>query len=180
VTAVVLALACSQLAPPGAGWAATLLPGVVAVLAPRHGTKIAGAMIGAVLFGLLVLAQTSPALLGHRLRYDPAWPALGEGYFLFGSWNLLWLGVIAAALLAWRDLLLPPLVPLTAIVCAAATLLFALVAFPDARTLVAAQTSVGRATLQLAPVLVVFAALAFRSFALRRADAPPSGRAESA
>ena len=176
VTSVVLAVACTQITAPGAGWAATLLPGVIVVLLPRHGKKIATATIGAALFGLLVLAQTSPTLLGHRLRYDPAWGALGEGYLLFASWNLLWLGVIAAALLAWRDLLEPPLVPLTAIVCAGATLLFMLVAFPDARVLFADQASVGRATLQFAPVLVVFAAIAFRSFAARCADEPAIGR----
>jgi len=180
VTVVVLALACSQLAPPGAAWAATLLPGVIVILLPRHGIKIAAAMIGAVTFGLLVLAQSGPALFGHRFRYDPPWAALGEGYFLLGSWNLLWLGVIAAALLAWRDLLSPQLLPLTAIVCAGAALLFTLVAFPDARVLLAADASVGRATLQLAPTLVVFAALAFRTFAERCADEPATGRAERA
>jgi len=180
VTVVVLALACSQLAPPGAGWAATLLPGVIVILLPRHGIKIAAAMIGAVTFGLLVLAQSGPALFGHRFRYDPPWAALGEGYFLLGSWNLLWLGVIAAALLAWRDLLSPQLLPLTAIVCAGAALLFTLVALPDARVLLAADASVGRATLQLAPTLIVFAALAFRTFAERCADEPATGRAERA
>jgi hypothetical protein len=182
VTAVALALACTQIAAPGAGWAATLLPAVIVVLLPRHGVKIAAAMIGAILFGVLVLAQSSPTLLGRQLHlgYDPTWAALGESYLLLGSYNILWYGVIAAALLAWRDLLSSPLVPLTVLVCAGATLLFALVAFPNARMLFASQASIGRATLQFAPVLVVFAALAFRSFAARFASAPMDGQAQQA
>ena len=76
--------------------------------------RIAAAIVVAILFGLVVVAQSSPTLFGQRLQlaYDPAW-GTGESFFLLGSWNLLWYGVLAAALLAWRDLLLPPLAPLT-------------------------------------------------------------------
>ena len=54
-----------------------------------------------------------------------------------------------------------------------------MVAFPNARIAIADQTSVNRATLQFAPLVVVFAALAFRAFALRcaRVDAADSQRA---
>ena len=182
VTVVVLALACTQITAPGAAWAATLVPGMIVVLLPKRGIRIAAAMISAILFGLLVLAQSSPTLFGHRLHlgFDPAWAMLGEGYFLLGSWNLLWYGVIAAALLAWRDLLSPPLAPLTMIVTAGVTLLFTLIAFPNARAVLADQPSIGRATLQFAPVLVVFGALAFRAFALRCAREPASGQAQRA
>jgi hypothetical protein len=71
VTAVVLAVACTQITAPGAGWAATLLPGVIVVLLPRHGTKIAAAMIAALLFGLLVLAQTGPRYSGTGFATTP-------------------------------------------------------------------------------------------------------------
>ena len=182
LAAVVLALACTQIAAPGAGWAATLLPGAIVVLLPRRGIRIAGALIGAIVFLILVLAQTSPTIFGQRLHfaYDPAWSALGEGYFLLGSWNLLWYGVVAATLLAWRDLVSPLLAPLSLIVCAGATLLFTLIAFPNARLLLAGDMSIGRATLQFAPVLVVFAALAFRSFAERCAHEPANAQAQRA
>ena len=167
--------------PPGIGWAATLVPGVIATLWAPRGVRIAAAIVVAILFGLVVVAQSSPTLFGQRLQlaYDPAWGTLAESFFLLGSWNLLWYGVLAAALLAWRDLLLPPLAPLTMIVFAGATLLFAMVAFPNARIAIADQTSVNRATLQFAPLVVVFAALAFRAFALRcaRGDAADSQRA---
>jgi hypothetical protein len=158
------------------------LPGTVVAVFPRRGIRIAAAMIAAILFGILVVAQTSPTVFGQRLHlgYDPAWSAVGESYFLLGSWNLLWYGVVAAALLAWRDLVAPPLAPLTMIVCAGATLLFAMIAFPSARLLLAGDTSIGRATLHFAPVLVVFAALAFRSFALRHANEPAGAQTQRA
>jgi hypothetical protein len=181
-TVVVLALGCTQIAAPGPAWAATLLPAAIVVLLPRHGIKLAVALIGALLFSLLVLELTSPALFGQRLHlvYDPSWAVLGQGYFLLGSWNLLSYGVLAVALLASRDLLSPRLAPLTAIVCAGGTVLFTLLAFSNARTLLAAEASAGRATLQFAPVLVVFAALAFRSFASRCAGERADGQAQHA
>ena len=178
----VLALAGTQIAAPGGGWAATLLLGTIVVVCPRRGARNVAAMIGGVLLGLLVLAQSSPTVYGQRLHfnYDPEWAALGEGYFLLGSWNLLWYGAIAAALLAWRDLVSPSLAPLTMIVCGGITLLFTLVAFPNARGLIADEVTIGRATLQFAPVLVIFAALAFHSFALRCANVAVDARPQSA
>jgi hypothetical protein len=177
---VVLALACTQIVSPGAGWAATLVPGVIVVLLPGRGVRIAAAMIAVVLFAMLVLAQSSPTLFGHplHLAYDPAWGALADSYFLLGSWNLLWYGVLAAAVLAWRDLLLPPLAPLTVIVCGGATMLFVMIAFPSARVALADQTTINRATLQFAPLLVVFAALAFQSFARRCARTHAGAQAQ--
>ena len=104
-----LAFACTQVKNPGLGWAATLVPGVIVALRPAHGLRIAAAGLAAILFLLAVLAQSSPSLLGYRLHldFDPAWPALADNYLLLGSWNLLWYGAIAAALLAWRDLVSP-------------------------------------------------------------------------
>jgi len=56
---------------------------------------------------------------------------------------------------------------LTLVVSAGVTLLFVIVAFPNAHTVIADQTSVNRATLQFAPLAVVFVVLAFRAFADR-------------
>jgi hypothetical protein len=59
------------------------------------------------------------------------------------------------------------LAPLTLVVAAGATLLFVVVAFPNARAALTDQTSVNRITLQFAPLAVVFVARAFRAFADR-------------
>ncbi len=165
----VLALACTQIKSPGLGWAATLVPGLIVTLFPGRGVKPALVLLAAIWFVILVLAQSNPTLLGHplHLAFDPNWPALAESYFLLGSWNLLWYAVPAVALLAWRDLASPALAPLTLVVAAGATLLFVVVAFPNARAALADQTSVNRVTLQFAPLAVVFVALAFRAFSER-------------
>ncbi len=104
-----LALACTQIATSGLGWAATLVPGVVAVLVPGRGVKAALVLLAATWLAIVVLAQSHPTILGYSLHlaFDPDWPSLAESYFLLGSWNLLWYAALAVPLLAWRDLASP-------------------------------------------------------------------------
>ncbi len=179
--AAVLALACTQIANAGFAWVATLVPGAIVALLPARGVKIATTGLAAILFLLAVLARTSPTFLGHRLHldFDPAWSTLTDSYFLLGSWNLLWYGVLAATLLSWRELASRSLAPLTMVVAAGAILLFVAFAFPAARSLVAEQMTLNRATLHFAPLLVVFSALAFRAFALRWTAAHSDARASA-
>src|SRR5262245_20098235 len=89
---IVLAFGCTQIAAPGFGWAATLLPGLIVTLAPRSGLRIAAGILGVLLFALAVVAQTSFEVMGRtvHLQFAPAWGALAESYFVLGSWNLLW------------------------------------------------------------------------------------------
>ncbi len=165
----VLALACTQTANAGFAWVATLIPGAIVVLLPARGLKVATAGLAAILFLLAVFAQTSPTFLGYRLHldFDPAWSALADSYLLLGSWNLLWYGALAAILLSWRELASRSLAPLTMVVASGAILLFAVFALPSARALLAEQMTLNRVTLHFAPLLVAFAALAFRAFARR-------------
>ena len=169
---LLLAVACTQIKVPGIVWALTLLPGVVVVLMPRHGMKIAAIGLAIFLFALVVLAQTSPVILNYRLHvdFDPAWQALGETNFMLGNWHLLWYAAIAAGLLAWRQLVAPPLAPLTVIVAAGCLFLAIVFSFTNARFWVTGQTTINRAVLHLAPLAVVFAVLAFRAFAARWTD----------
>jgi hypothetical protein len=167
--ALLLAVACTQIKNPGVVWALTLVPGVIVALLPRHGLKLVAIGFGAAAFLLVVLARTRATVLGYQLYldFDPAWRALGDSYFLLGNWHLLWYGVLAAALLAWRQLLAPAVAPLTVIVAAGLLFLFVVFGFTNARAWVADQTTVNRATLHLAPLMVVFVILAFRSFSDR-------------
>jgi hypothetical protein len=169
--AALLGLACIEIKRPGLGWALTLVPGAIVALFPRVGPMVAAAGFAVAMFLLAVVAQTSTTFFGHlaHLDFAPAWSALGESYFLFGSWNLLWYGVPVAALVAWRQLLSPALAPLTFIAAAGAILLFAVFAFPDAGARIADHATQNRVTLQFAPLAVVFAALSFHAFAVRRA-----------
>jgi hypothetical protein len=167
--ALAFAVACTQVKNPGLPWALTLLPGVVVTLLPRHGLRAAAYGFAAAAFLLAVLAQTHPTILHYQLHLDfePAWAALGQSYFLFGNWHLLWYGVIAAALLARRALLVRPLLPFTIIVAAGVFFLFIVFGFTNARMWVADQTSINRATLHLAPLMAIFGVLAFQEFARR-------------
>jgi len=59
-------------------------------------------------------------------------------------------------------------------------LLFVVVSLTNASAWVADQTTASRATLHFAPVAAVFAALAFRAFAVRWANARPTADAPGA
>jgi hypothetical protein len=169
--ALVLAVACTQVAAPGIAWALTLAPGMLVVLLPRQGAKSVAAGIGISMFVLVALANTHLQVAGRslHLEFAPPWQTLGQSYFLLANWHLLWYGVLAIALLAWRELVAPPLAPLTAIVATALLLLLVLVGFPEARSWLAGPLTPNRATLHLAPLLVAFVVLGYRDFWLRRA-----------
>lgn len=164
-----LALACTQIKQPGFVWAATLLPGIIAVLWPRRAVRIIVAGFAAALLVLAVLAQTSPVIFNYRLHFefDLAWGALGRAWFLLGSWHLLFYGVTAGVVLAGRRLLEPPLLALTGIIAAGLFFLGLVFGFTSAGAWVADQTTVNRATLHLAPLLVVAMVSAFAAFGQR-------------
>lgn len=170
IVAVLCAAACPMIKVPGIVWLAVLVPGLVLALAPRLGLRIAlaGFVAGAV--ALLALAQTTPRILGYALHLDfaPDWAALGNSYFMFGNWHLLWYGVIGAALLARRQVLAPPLVPLTVVLLAGLFFLFVVFGFTNAREWVTDQTTVNRATLHMAPLMAVWMLLAFRAWVKTR------------
>ncbi|MEO8303886.1 MAG: hypothetical protein ABI724_07175 [Betaproteobacteria bacterium] len=178
--AALLAFACIDIKNPGLVWALTLVPGAIVAMLPRIGLRIAATGLAAGLFLLAVVAQTSTTILGYtlHLEFAPAWTALWESYFLSGNWNLLWFGVIAAAILAGRQLASPALAPMTIVVAGGAIVLFTLFAFPHAAIVLADQTTFNRASLHFAPVAMIFAALAFRAFAVQwtrtAADGPSS------
>jgi len=102
---------------------------------PRLGAKVVGAGFGLVLFALAVLAQTNFVVAGRSLHLDfaPAWAELAESYLITGSWNLLWYGALGAAILAWRRIQAPPLLPLATIVAAGMLFVLILFAFPGVR-----------------------------------------------
>ena len=174
--ALLLAIACTQIKNPGWFWAATLVPGIVVALMPRHGIRAVAIGFAAVAVALVVLARFKFTLFNYQvnLTFQPAWGDLAQSYFLLGNWNLLWYGAIAAALLAWRSLLAPALVPLTTVVAGGLVFLFFVFAFTTASAFITDQTTVNRATLHVAPLVVVFMVLAWAAFAQRWALAHPA------
>ncbi len=176
VLAVLFAAACPMIKIPGIVWMATLAPGLVVAMLPRRGPRLVLVGFAACMLALLALAQTQPVVLGYSLHLDfaPDWGALGNSYFLFGNWHLLWYGVIAAALAGRRQLLQPPLAVLTVVIIAGLLFLFFVFGFTNARDWVTDQTTVNRATLHLAPLICVWMLLVFHAWARVRASPAPA------
>jgi hypothetical protein len=143
-----------------------LLAGLLVALLPKYGLKIVGIGLAGVLLGLVVLAQTHPVILGYTLHLDlaPEWSALAESYLLLGNWHLLWYGAFAIALLGWRQALSPRIAPLSIVVGIGVIFLFIVFNFTNAVAWVADQTTVNRATLHIAPVIVFWMLIVFRAW----------------
>jgi hypothetical protein len=107
-----------------------------------------------------------------HLDFEMPWRALFEAYFAFGNWNLLWYGALAVAVLARRHLLSREVAPYTAIVAAGLMFLLFGFAFTNARLWVEDQSTVNRATLHLAPLIIVWMLLAFRAWARHQTSRP--------
>jgi hypothetical protein len=169
--ALFFAACCPLIKIPGWIWAATLIPGLVMALFPRRGLRLVAGGLAAVVLIFVLLARTAPVIMGYRLHLDfePGWRSLADSLFLFGNWNVLWYGVIAVAVLAWRRLFDPVVAPLVVIVITGLGFLFAVFAFTNATAYVADFTTVNRAALHLAPLLIVVCVLLWDN--MRRTEA---------
>lgn len=165
--ALLLLAACPLLKVPGRIWALFALPALIVGLLPRRGPRIVAALYAAAVTGLLLLAQTSPVIMGYHLHleFGPDWDALANSFFLYDNWHLLWYGAIAVALLGRRELLAPQAAPLTAVVAGGLIFLAFVLLFTNARDWVSDQSTVNRATLHLAPVVVIWMLVVFRAWA---------------
>jgi hypothetical protein len=164
--AVLLALACVTIKNPGKAWVLTLLPAFAVAALPRHGLRVAGIGFAAVALAIAVLAQTQVSVLGYRLQgqFSMPWGALADAYLMMGNWNLLGYGVLAVAALGWRRLFAPPVAQYTVLVLAGMMFLLVGFSFTMAGAWVEDQSTVNRATLHLAPLLVVWMLVAFRAW----------------
>jgi hypothetical protein len=172
--ALLLLIACAMIKNPGKVWVAILVPGIVIAMAPRRGIRIVVALFALAIGAMLLVARAEPTILGYHLHLDfeMPWRALFDAYFAYGNWNLLWYGALAVAVLARRHLLSREVAPYTAILAAGLTFLLFGFAFTNARLWVEDQSTVNRATLNLAPLIVVWSLLTFRAWARQLASRP--------
>jgi hypothetical protein len=164
--ALVLVVACFTVKNPGKVWVLLLLPALAVAWNTRWGLRIAGLAFAAVALVVVVLAHTGATILGYQLQggFGLSWSALADAYLMFGNWNLLGYAVVAVAVLAWRQLFTPAVAPYTVLVLGGMLFLFFGFAFTNAGAWVEDQSTVNRATLHLAPLLVVWLLVTIRAW----------------
>jgi len=172
--ALLMLAACPLLKIPGRIWALLALPALIVGLLPRAGPRVVAGGYAAAVFGLLLLAQTSPVILGYQLHLDfaPDWEALANSFFLYDNWHLLWYGVIAVTLLGRRQLMAPQIAPLTVVVAGGLIFVAFVLLFTEARNWLSDQSTVNRATLHMAPLVVIWMLVVFREWAQTLQIAP--------
>lgn len=164
--AAVLLAACVVIKNPGKAWLIVLIPALITAAMPRRGLQLAGAAFAAAALAILWLARNSVNLLGYQLspQFAMPWNALFDAYFSFANWNLLWYCAVATAALAWRQLLTRDVAPWTCAIAAGLVFLFVGFAFTNAGVWVEDQSTVNRATLHLAPLVVLWMFVALRAW----------------
>ncbi|HEY2864191.1 MAG TPA: hypothetical protein VGK37_11285 [Casimicrobiaceae bacterium] len=162
-----LALSCPLIKIAGVVWALTLAPGVVVALTPRRGLSAVAVAYALGLFVLLALTRTTVVILGYRLHaeFDPGWRSFSDAYLLSGSWNLLWYGAIVLAIVGARRLVAPRLAPLSVVVGTGIGLVLFDTWFLNASGWMNELTTLNRATLPIAPLVVLLGTLLWREFA---------------
>jgi hypothetical protein len=162
--ALALAACCLLVKALGVGWALTLLAGVAVAFYPSRGVKVVAIALAAIALALLALGQPGAPLFGQRvmLAFQSSWSSLAQSELFFANWHLLWYAAIALAVLGARRLVRPPLAPLAMIAAAGVALLVAVFAYPGLVAIAGDSTSVTRATLHVAPLLVCLGALLWR------------------
>jgi hypothetical protein len=159
-----LALCCPLIKVPGVVWAMTLLPGVVVALMPRRGLQVVGIAYALGFFALLALARTNVVILGYRLHaeFDPGWRSFWDAYLLSSSWNLLWYGAVVLAIVGARRLGSPRIAPLAVVVGTGVAFLLFVTWFTNASGWMLELTTLNRASLHLAPLVIVLGVLLWR------------------
>lgn len=157
VLAVVLAIACPFTKHPGWLWIGVLLSAIVVILLPRKGIIVVFGAIVAGIIGLAVVGHSDLTVGGYKLgAFNPVWRPLWQNYFEFANWHLLWYLLPVLMVLDRRQLLKPALVAGTAMAASGLALLFVVFSFTSASAFVEDYSTVNRATLHLAPLLVFY------------------------
>ena len=156
--AVLLLAACALVKNPGKAWILIVALGTLVAAWPRRGLQLAVAAFAGAALAIVALSRTGIRILGYQLTQDVnmPWGALFDAYFSFGNWNLLWYCAVAALIVGWRQLLARDVAPLTTIVAGGLMFLLVGFAFTNAGIWVEDQSTVNRATLHLAPLIVVW------------------------
>ena len=156
--AIVLAVACPLTKNPGWIWILTLVPAFVMTLLPKYGLRIVVGLGLLLILALIFLSRADVTIFSYRLgsTFHPVWEPLWQNYYEFANWHLLWYLLPVLMLLNYRWLLRPPLVAGTITMASGLGFLFFVFSFSNAADWVADYSTVNRATLHLAPLLMFY------------------------
>ena len=158
VLAVILAIACPLTKNPGWAWLATLIPALVVAFLPARGVLVVGALSLTGLLLAVAFGRADVTVWGYHVggTYHAVWEPIWQNYYQFANWHLLW--YVLPVLMLWnaRRLFRPPLVAGTMIVMCGFAFLFIVFSFSNAAAWVTDYSTVNRATLHFAPLLVFY------------------------
>ncbi len=170
IVAILFGLGCIFIKQPGLVWLLTFVPAVLVVLMPRRGVMMVTILGLAGLLGLVMLAQMGTMTLfsyNVSLQYASAWLPLWQNLFILDNWHLLWYFLFAAMALALPKLLLPRLRGITTLVFTGFAFLGVAFFFTQAQAWAEDFTTVNRALLHMAPVLMFYIVVLWREAAWR-------------
>ncbi len=149
--------------PAGAVWLALIVPGIAAAALPEWRQRIGAACLAAAVIALGIGFRMGPLSAGTAEGADASAvrDAVVESWFVFANWNLLWFGVLGAALLGRRQLLSARLTPLTLIIASGVVFVLASLFFPPGWLLRVDPVNLNRATLHIAPLATIWMVLLF-------------------
>jgi hypothetical protein len=181
VLAVLLLAAMPLVKNPGKAWIVMLMPAFIVAALPRLGLRIAAGLLAAAILALAVGARSGITLLGYKFYLQPLmhWGALFDAYFSFANWHLLWYAAIATAVLGGRHLLSREVAPFTVAIASGLLFLFIGFAFTHASQWVEDQSTVNRATLHLAPLVIVWMFACLRELLRGTREPEPAATAAS-
>jgi hypothetical protein len=163
--ALMLALGCVLIKQPGIAWMLTFLPAWLVVLKPRIGSVAVAALAVAGVASLVILGEVGKIeLLGYSLRihYASAWDSIRQSLLVLDNWHLLWYLAAVALALSMPRLFQPALRAMTVLVAGAFSFLAVVFFFTQATAWAEDYSTVNRAFLHMAPMLLFYVMLLFR------------------
>lgn len=161
---------------PGIIWMLTFVPALLVVLAPRNGLIGVGVLAAAAVLGLFILGEVGDFhLFGYslRFRYASVWESLRQNLLILDNWHLLWYLVLTAFVLSAPRLLAPTLRGMTVLVIGAFSFLTVVFFFTSATAWAENYTTLNRAFLHMAPMLLFYIMVLFREAARLPASLTP-------
>ena len=155
--ALLFGLGCILIKKPGILWASTFIPALLVMFMPRAG--LAGAAIlAAAGAATLFLGETEVNMFGYstHLRFAGEWEPLWQNMMVMDNWHLLWYLTTVALVLSLPRLFAPSFRSMTSLLLVDISFLAVVFFFTEAHTWSKDYSSINRALLHMAPMLLFY------------------------